>query len=71
MCIKCGSPVTDSLDSEIEEQGQLKSGKYVNSLDMQRLRSYVNPSGRFFSFRWLHFFIKNYEISIDIQIENI
>ena len=32
MCIKCGSPVTDSLGSEIEEQGQLKSGKYVNSL---------------------------------------
>ena len=31
-CIKCGSPVTDSLDSEVEEQGQLKSGKYVNSV---------------------------------------
>ena len=31
-CIKCGSPVTDSLDSEVEEQGQLKRGKYVNSV---------------------------------------
>ena len=31
-CIQCGSPVTDSLDSEVEEQGQLKKGKYVNSV---------------------------------------
>jgi uncharacterized protein with PIN domain len=31
-CIQCGSPVTDSLDSEVEEQGQLKRGKYVNSV---------------------------------------
>ena len=33
-CIKCGSPVTDSLDSEVEEQGQLKSGKCVNSVSI-------------------------------------
>ncbi len=32
MCVKCGSPVTDSLESEVEEQGQLKRGKYVNSV---------------------------------------
>jgi hypothetical protein len=31
-CIQCGSPVTDSLDSKVEEQGQLKRGKYVNSV---------------------------------------
>ncbi len=31
-CAKCGSPVTDSLESEVEEQGQLKRGKYVNSI---------------------------------------
>jgi hypothetical protein len=31
-CIKCGSPVTDSLDSEVERQGQLKRGKNVNSV---------------------------------------
>ena len=31
-CVKCGSPVTDSLESEVEEQGQLKRGKYVNSV---------------------------------------
>ena len=31
-CVKCGSPVTDSLEAEVEEQGQLKRGKYVNSV---------------------------------------
>jgi hypothetical protein len=31
-CVKCGSPVTDLLEAEVEEQGQLKSGKYVNSV---------------------------------------
>ena len=33
-CVKCGSPVTDSLEAEVEEQGQLKRGKYVNSVWM-------------------------------------
>ena len=33
-CVKCGSPVTDLLESEVEEQGQLKRGKYVNSVWM-------------------------------------
>jgi hypothetical protein len=33
-CVNCGSPVTDSLESEVEEQGQLKRGKYVNSVWM-------------------------------------
>ena len=31
-CVKCGSPVTDSLVAEVEGQGQLKRGKYVNSV---------------------------------------
>jgi hypothetical protein len=30
--IKCGSPVTDLLEAEIEEQRKLKRGKYVNSV---------------------------------------
>jgi hypothetical protein len=33
-CAKCGSPVTDSLDPEVEEQGQLKKGKYINNIWM-------------------------------------
>jgi 5-methylcytosine-specific restriction endonuclease McrA len=33
-CAQCGSPVTDSLDPEVEEQGQLKKGKYINSVWM-------------------------------------
>ena len=33
-CVKCGSPVTDLLEAEVEEQGQLKSGKYINSVWM-------------------------------------
>ena len=33
-CAECGSSVTDSLDAEVEEQGQLKRGKYVNSVWM-------------------------------------
>ena len=33
-CVKCGSPVTDLLEAEVEEQGQLKRGKYVNSVWM-------------------------------------
>jgi uncharacterized protein with PIN domain len=32
--IKCGSPVTDLLEAEVEEQRQLKNGKYVNSVWM-------------------------------------
>ena len=33
-CVNCGSPVTDSLEAEVEEQGQLKRGKYINSVWM-------------------------------------
>ena len=33
-CAQCGSPVTDSLEPEVEEQGQLKKGKYVNNIWM-------------------------------------
>lgn len=33
-CSLCGSPVTDSLDPGVEEQGQLKKGKYINSVWM-------------------------------------
>jgi hypothetical protein len=33
-CAQCGSPVTDSLDPEVEEQGQLKKGKYINNIWM-------------------------------------
>jgi uncharacterized protein with PIN domain len=33
-CVKCGSPVTDLLEAEVEEQGQLRRGKYVNSVWM-------------------------------------
>jgi uncharacterized protein with PIN domain len=30
-CAKCGSSVTDSLEPEVQEHGQLKRGQYVNS----------------------------------------
>ena len=33
-CAQCGSPVTDSLEPEVEEQGQLKRGKYINNIWM-------------------------------------
>jgi hypothetical protein len=33
-CARCGSPVSDSLDPGVEEQGQLKRGKYINSVWM-------------------------------------
>ena len=33
-CAKCGSPVTDSVEPEVEEHGQLKRGRYVNSVWM-------------------------------------
>jgi hypothetical protein len=29
-CTKCGSPVTDSLESEIEQRGKIKTGNYIN-----------------------------------------
>jgi hypothetical protein len=29
-CSKCGSPVTDSLETEIEQQGKVKTGNYTN-----------------------------------------
>ena len=29
--VKCGSPVSDSVEPEVEKQGQLKPGRYVNS----------------------------------------
>ena len=40
-CIKFGSPVTDLLEAEVEEQGQLKSGKYVISIWMCNERADV------------------------------
>jgi hypothetical protein len=33
-CARCGSPVTDSLEPEVEEKGQLKKGKYINNIWM-------------------------------------
>lgn len=30
-CDKCNSPVTDSIQTEIENHGRVKFGKYVNS----------------------------------------
>jgi hypothetical protein len=29
-CSKCGSPVTDSIESEIEQQGKIKTGNYIS-----------------------------------------
>jgi hypothetical protein len=31
-CTKCGSPVTDSVEPEVEEHSQVKRGQYVNSI---------------------------------------
>jgi hypothetical protein len=31
-CIKCGSPVTDSLEDEIEQHGKIKTGSYINGV---------------------------------------
>jgi hypothetical protein len=31
-CIKCGSPVTDSLVDEIEEHGKIKTGSYIKGV---------------------------------------
>jgi hypothetical protein len=29
-CAKCGSPVTDSIESEIEQHEKIKTGNYIN-----------------------------------------
>jgi hypothetical protein len=29
-CTKCGSPVSDSIESEIERHGKIKTGRYIN-----------------------------------------
>jgi hypothetical protein len=29
-CAKCGSPVTDSIESEMEQHGKIKTGNYIN-----------------------------------------
>jgi hypothetical protein len=29
-CAKCGSAVTDSIESEIEQHGKIKTGNYIN-----------------------------------------
>ena len=29
-CSKCGSSITDSLETEIEQHGKLKTGRYIN-----------------------------------------
>jgi hypothetical protein len=31
-CTKCGSPVTDSIESEIEQHGKIKTGRYINGV---------------------------------------
>ena len=31
-CVKCGSPVTDSLEAEIEEHGKIKTGSYIKGV---------------------------------------
>jgi hypothetical protein len=31
-CSKCGSPVTDSLESEIEQHGKVKTGRYSDGI---------------------------------------
>ena len=30
-CAKCGSPVSDSIESEIEQHRKIKTGNYINS----------------------------------------
>lgn len=30
-CSKCGSPVTDSIESQIEQHEKIKMGNYINS----------------------------------------
>jgi hypothetical protein len=29
---KCGSPLTDSIESEIEQHGKIKTGNYINGV---------------------------------------
>ncbi len=29
-CVKCGSPVSDLVEPEIEQHGEVKPGRYVN-----------------------------------------
>jgi hypothetical protein len=31
-CVKCGSPVSDLVEPEIEQHGEVKPGRYVNSI---------------------------------------
>jgi Zn-finger protein len=31
-CTKCGSPVTDTIESEVEQHGKIKSGNYINGV---------------------------------------
>ena len=31
-CVKCGSPVTDSLEDEIEQHGNIKTGSYIKGV---------------------------------------
>jgi hypothetical protein len=31
-CVKCGSPVTDSLEDEIEEHEKIKTGNYIKGI---------------------------------------
>ena len=31
-CTKCGSHVTDSIESEIEQHGKIKTGNYINGV---------------------------------------
>ena len=31
-CIKCGSPVTDSLEDEIQQHGKIKTGSYIKGV---------------------------------------
>ena len=33
-CSKCGSPVTDSLETEIEQHGKVKTGRYTDGIWM-------------------------------------
>ena len=33
-CAKCGSPVTDSLQTEIEQHGKVKTGRHTNGIWM-------------------------------------
>jgi hypothetical protein len=31
-CAKCSSPITDSIESEIEQHGKIKTGNYINGI---------------------------------------